>query len=70
MRSRPDSAEFTKALPQLREQAIQNTRTLFLRQYMTALRASAKIVDSRDRIYKTVAQAEADAPVQPGQRRP
>jgi len=70
VRSRPDSAEFTKALPQLREQAIQNTRTLFLRQYMTALRASAKIVDSRDRIYKTVAQAEADAPVQPGQRRP
>jgi peptidyl-prolyl cis-trans isomerase D len=68
--SRPDSAAFAKALPQLRDQAIQNARALFLRQYMSALRKNAKIVDSRDRIYKTAAQAEADAPVQPGQRRP
>jgi peptidyl-prolyl cis-trans isomerase D len=69
-RIRPDSAGFTKTAQQLRDQAIQNARALFLRQYMTALRADAKIVDSRDRIYKTVAQAEADAPPPPGQLRP
>ncbi|MDH5314950.1 MAG: SurA N-terminal domain-containing protein [Gemmatimonadota bacterium] len=62
-----DSAAFTTQLPQLRAQAIQNARALYLRQYLTALRATADIVDHRDRIYKTAAQIEADAPAVPGQ---
>jgi peptidyl-prolyl cis-trans isomerase D len=69
-RTPADSAEFTKDLPQLRTQAVQNARALALRQYMVALRKQAKIVDERDRIYKTEAQIEAEAPALPGQPRP
>jgi peptidyl-prolyl cis-trans isomerase D len=66
-RSTADSATFSTQLPQLRDQAIQNARALYLRQYLTALRATADIVDHRDRIYKTAAQIEAETPTVPGQ---
>ncbi len=66
-RTPPDSAEFTKDLPQLRQRALEGLRQLHLRQYLTALRNRADIVDNRDRIYKTAAQVEAEAPVLPGQ---
>jgi peptidyl-prolyl cis-trans isomerase D len=60
-----DSAEFVKELPELRQRALDNMRQLHLRQYLAALRSQAKIVDQRDRIYKTAAQVEAEAPVSP-----
>jgi peptidyl-prolyl cis-trans isomerase D len=62
-----DSAEFVKDLPSLRQRALDSMRQLQLRQYMTALRASADIVDNRDKIFKTAAQIEAETPVLPGQ---
>jgi parvulin-like peptidyl-prolyl isomerase len=68
-RTPADSAAFTKDLPQLRAQAVQNARALALRQYMVALRKQAKIVDQRDRIYKTGAQIEAEGAALPGQAR-
>ena len=64
-----DSAEFLKELPGLRQRATEGMRQLQLRQYMTALRANADIVDNRDKIFKTAAQVEAEAPVAPGQAR-
>jgi len=67
-RTAADSAEFVQQLPQLRGQAVQNARALALRQYMTALRKQARIVDERHLIYKTEAQVEAEAPVLPGQQ--
>ncbi|HEX9893577.1 MAG TPA: SurA N-terminal domain-containing protein [Gemmatimonadales bacterium] len=63
-----DSAAFTKELPELRQRALDNMRQLHLRQYLSALRSKAKVVDQRDRIYKTAAQVEAEAPVAPGTR--
>lgn len=64
-----DSAEFVKELPTLRQRALEGMRQLHLRQYMTALRTRAVIVDNRDRIYKTAAQVVAETPVQPGRAR-
>lgn len=66
-RTEADSATFATQLPQLRAQAIQNARALYLRQYLSALRATADVVDNRDRIYKTAAQIEAETPALPGQ---
>lgn len=66
-RTGADSAAFATQLPQLRAQALQNARALYLRQYLAALRANADIVDNRDRIYKTAAQIEAETPTLPGQ---
>jgi peptidyl-prolyl cis-trans isomerase D len=65
-RTAADSAAFTTELPSLRESALQNARALYLRQYMTALRDKAEIVDNRNLIFKTAAQIEAEAPVLPG----
>ena len=62
-----DSAEFVKDLPSLRQRALDGMRQLQLRQYMTALRTRADIVDNRDKIFKTAAQVEAETPVLPGQ---
>jgi peptidyl-prolyl cis-trans isomerase D len=62
-----DSAEFVKDLPTLRQRALDSMRQLQLRQYMTALRDRADIVDNRDQIFKTAAQVEAETPVLPGQ---
>lgn len=67
-RTPADSAEFIKELPELRQRALDNMRQLHLRQYLAALRSKADIVDYRDRIYKTAAQVEAEAPVAPGTR--
>jgi peptidyl-prolyl cis-trans isomerase D len=64
-----DSAEFVKEAPSLRQRALDGMRQLQLRQYMTALRARADIVDNRDKIFKTAAQVEAETPVLPGQAR-
>jgi peptidyl-prolyl cis-trans isomerase D len=64
-----DSAEFVKDLASLRQRATDGMRQLQLRQYMTALRASADIVDNRDKVFKTAAQVEAEAPVAPGTKR-
>ena len=64
-----DSAAFVKELPALRQRATEGMRQLQLRQYMTALRANADIVDNRDKIFKTAAQVEAEAPALPGQSR-
>jgi len=64
-----DSAEFVKDLPSLRQRALDGMRQLQLRQYMTALRTRAEIVDNRDRIYKTAAQVVAETPVVPGRAR-
>jgi len=64
-----DSAEFVKEAPALRQRALDGMRQLQLRQYMTALRARADIVDNRDKIFKTAAQVEAETPVLPGQAR-
>ena len=65
-----DSAAFVKELPALRQRATDGMRQLQLRQYMTALRARADIVDNRDKVFKTAAQVEAETPVIPGQPNP
>jgi peptidyl-prolyl cis-trans isomerase D len=61
-----DSADFAKNLPGIRAQALQAARQNRVRAYITALRASAKIVDRRADVFKTGAQAAAAnaAPVQ------
>lgn len=64
-RTAADSSRFTEELPQLRTQALQNARALALRQYLAALRKQAKILDERDRIYRTEAQVAASAPALP-----
>jgi hypothetical protein len=64
-----DSAEFVKDLASLRQRATDGMRQLQLRQYMTALRASAEIVDNRDKIFKTAAQVEAKRQWTPGTKR-
>lgn len=64
-----DSAEFVKELPSLRQRALEGMRQLHLRQYLTALRTRADIVDNRERIFKTAAQVEAETPALPGQAR-
>lgn len=67
-RTPADSAEFTKNLNAIRQQAIQAARRSRVQAYMTALRESAKLVDNRSEIYKTAAQnaalqAQAGIPV-------
>jgi peptidyl-prolyl cis-trans isomerase D len=60
-RTAADSAAFVEQLPLLREQALANARSLHLRMYLTTLREQARIVDNRDRIYRTSAQIAAEA---------
>ncbi|MEP6572134.1 MAG: peptidylprolyl isomerase [Gemmatimonadota bacterium] len=59
-----DSAEFTKKLDELRGKAITAARQERVRNYVTALKDAAKIVDQRSQLYKTDAQAEAAAATQ------
>ena len=66
-RTGADSALFAAQLPAFREQAIGSGRQLVLRQYFSALRTKAKVVDNRSAIYQTAAQAEAAAGAIPGQ---
>jgi peptidyl-prolyl cis-trans isomerase D len=59
-RTPADSAEFTKNLGAIREQALQAARRSRVQAYMTALRDEAKIVDNRKDIYRTSAQRIAN----------
>lgn len=54
-----DSADFTKNLVDIRNQALQAARQTRVRAYMLALRAGAKVVDRRSDIFKTGAQNAA-----------
>jgi hypothetical protein len=56
-----DSAEFLRILDEYRAQEIRMARQDRVRNYLTALRASADVVDRRDDLYRTAAQLEAEA---------
>jgi peptidyl-prolyl cis-trans isomerase D len=58
-RVKADSAAFVKELDQYRARAINNARQERVRNYLTALRKSAKIVDNRDKVLQ---QTEAPPP--------
>jgi len=60
-----DSANFLREKDQLRADAIQATKGERIRQYLAALRTSAKIKDERAEVWRTNAQAEGDSPVLP-----
>ena len=60
-RTAADSAEFAKTLDNLRMTALRQERQVRIRSYMTSLREQANVKDFRSEIYKTTAQAEADA---------
>ncbi len=59
-----DSAAFLKEKDQLAAQFLRLAKQDRVRQYVTALRANAKVKDARADIQKTNAQAEADAAAQ------
>jgi peptidyl-prolyl cis-trans isomerase D len=61
-----DSTDFVKNREQFRAQALQGARQSRVRAYVTALRASAKVVDRRADVFKTGAQTAASntAPTQ------
>jgi hypothetical protein len=62
-----DSAEFNRDLDAIRAEAIRNARNERVRFFLAALRDEAKVKDERAELYRTAAQAEADAvPVVPG----
>lgn len=60
-----DSTRFQLQRPQMREQVLQGQRQLFLSEYFAGLRSRARIVDQRDRFFRTSAQIEAEAAAQP-----
>ncbi len=64
-RTPADSADFAKNLPTIRSEALRATRQSRVQAYLSALRASASIVDRRAEIFRTSAQAAASAPVTP-----
>jgi peptidyl-prolyl cis-trans isomerase D len=53
--TKPDSAQFVKELDQYRVRLINLARQERVRNYLSALRGSAKIVDNRDKVLKTSA---------------
>lgn len=55
-RVKADSAAFVKELDQYRARAINRAKQERVRNYLTALRKSAKIVDNRDKVLQTQAQ--------------
>lgn len=63
-----DSAAFAKDKEQITSQYIRAAKQDRLRQYIAALRASAKVKDARADVQKTNAQAEADAAAQQATR--
>jgi peptidyl-prolyl cis-trans isomerase D len=65
-RVKADSAEFAKKLPELQQQLTRQLRQQRMRNYMQALRETAKIEDRRAEVFKTAAQVEAAAPRTPG----
>jgi peptidyl-prolyl cis-trans isomerase D len=56
-----DSADFAAQLEQLRLTALNQERQNRIRSYMTSLREQADVKDYRSEIYRTTAQAEAEA---------
>jgi peptidyl-prolyl cis-trans isomerase D len=56
-----DSAAFTQQIDQIRAQAIRQEQQVRIRSYLSALREQADIKDYRSEIYRTTAQAEAEA---------
>jgi peptidyl-prolyl cis-trans isomerase D len=56
-----DSADFVKDIDNTRAQAIRLERQQRIRNYMTALRSEAQIKDYRAELFRTSAQAEAEA---------
>jgi peptidyl-prolyl cis-trans isomerase D len=61
-RVRADSAEFLKQAAEMRAQLTRQLRQQRVRNFMEALRASAKIVDNRAQVFRTGAQADAAIP--------
>jgi peptidyl-prolyl cis-trans isomerase D len=59
-RTPADSTDFANRIATLREQALEHLRTLYLQQYLTALRQRATVVDERDRVFRTAAQIAAE----------
>ena len=57
--TKADSAEFVKGLDQYRARAINLARQERIRNYITALRNAAKIVDNREKVLQTNAQPGA-----------
>lgn len=60
-RTPADSARFATELPALRNRELQSLRQLRVREFLSALRAGARITDRRAELYRTDAQAEAQA---------
>ena len=65
-----DSAQFVKDKDQLRSSMITGVRQQRVREYLTSLRASAKIVDRRSDVLKTSAQNDAALAAQQGKQGP
>lgn len=63
-RTPADSAAFLKGLDAFRTDAIRRARQDRARNYLAALEAQAKVVDRRDGLFPTTAQAEASANAQ------
>ncbi|HEY9014375.1 MAG TPA: peptidylprolyl isomerase, partial [Gemmatimonadales bacterium] len=60
-RIKADSAAFTKDLDQYRARAINLAKQERVRNYLTALRKSARIVDDREKVLRTAPQAAPGA---------
>jgi peptidyl-prolyl cis-trans isomerase D len=60
-----DSAAFAKDLDAYRASTIRGLREERVRQYLAALRAQAKVVDNRDKIYQQQNAAQQQAPLTP-----
>ncbi len=56
-----DSAEFGKDLEEFRARQVQLARQDRVRNYLAELKTRVKVVDNRDRIFRTEAQAEASS---------
>lgn len=64
-RTPADSARFVLELPSLRSRELQTLRQLRVRDFLAALRENARITDRRAELYRTDAQAEAQAVTAP-----
>ena len=60
-----DSAAFVKDLDAYRATTIRGLREERVRQYLAALRAQAKVVDNRDKVYQQQNTAQQQAPLTP-----
>lgn len=56
-----DSAEFVRNIDQTRAESIRQQRQQRIRNYLAALRQQADVKDYRDELFRTAAQAEAEA---------